>query len=60
MGQKQIKARAVRGPLWALLAGTFTRRSTPLTVLDLLGPARPTRQPLPWAPVHSSLWTREG
>jgi len=44
MGQNLLDARSAWGSLRARVKGTFTRRSTPLTVVDLLGPARAARQ----------------
>jgi hypothetical protein len=39
MGQNHFDARSAWRSVWALFADTFTHRSTPLTVLDLLRPA---------------------
>ena len=39
MGHNQVTARPARRSLWGLFKDTFTRRATPLTVLDLLAPA---------------------
>ena len=45
MGQNRIRARVACRSMWTFLAGTFTHRGTPLTVLDLLGLATPARPP---------------
>jgi hypothetical protein len=55
MGQNHLNTRAAHRWLWSLLKGTFTHRSTPLTVLDLLGPAAPAPLRLDLPKPHLSL-----
>jgi hypothetical protein len=65
MRQNHLDARSACRSLWALLGDTFTRRSTPLTILDVLEPAPASLQPdrpgayrWPCPVVPCTPWTR--